>query len=109
MWNPLRPFGLKDLYSQTILFPESYSLSLTVNMNSLICGYEKEALLASAPHSQLTHFLIVSENKHGANSCSSVPRQAFSSLSKAWQQLLWDGGSHHGDEGVVPSPHFPAT
>lgn len=53
----------------------------------------EEALLAFAPHSQLTDLRVVNENKNGANSCSSVLRWASSDLSKAWQEMLWDARS----------------
>lgn len=40
---------------------------------------------------------------------SSVLRQTSSHLSRAWQDLPWDGGSPHCDVGIVPSLSFPAT
>lgn len=69
----------------------------------------KAVLLAPTPHSQLTFLLRNSGNKPGTNSCSSVLRLTSSNLSKAWQELPWDGGSPHCDVGVVPSLSFPAT
>lgn len=38
---------IKDLYDQTVIFSESFPLSLVMNSNSLLCGYKKSHVISA--------------------------------------------------------------